>query len=141
MTDRRHWNGSVGDRHEHQNVWLRGGVRGPAVTSPWAGWDAYRRRVRSHQKNPPYGFFKKFNTELLYCTQDSESSIKSLSSNSNSRRSSSSSSSGTLFTTLTHQKRSSTDPDLSARRKSYSEQSPTRPGFLSSWWRGYTRGY
>ncbi|KAL1965948.1 hypothetical protein VTN77DRAFT_5081 [Rasamsonia byssochlamydoides] len=41
---RRHWNGSVGDRHEHQNVWLRGGVRGPAVTSPWAGWDADRRR-------------------------------------------------------------------------------------------------
>ncbi|KAL1985245.1 hypothetical protein VTN96DRAFT_8161 [Rasamsonia emersonii] len=110
---RRHWNGSVGDRHEHQNVWLRGGVRGPAVSSPWAGWDAYRRR-------------------------DSETSINSVSS---SRRSSSSPSGTPLFTTLTHQKRSSTDPDLTARRKSYSEQSPVRPGVLASWWHGYTRGY
>lgn len=132
---RRHWNGSVGDRHEHQNVWLRGGVRGPAVSSPWAGWDAYRRRVSRQQKTQ-----FPFNSMICVLTilQDSETSINSVSS---SRRSSSSPSGTPLFTTLTHQKRSSTDPDLTARRKSYSEQSPVRPGVLASWWHGYTRGY
>lgn len=44
---RRHWNGPVGARHEHQNVWLNGGVRSPAPPAPWSGWDADRkRRVR-----------------------------------------------------------------------------------------------
>jgi hypothetical protein len=46
---RRHWNGEVGARHEHQNVWMNGGARSPATTAPWAGWDADKkeRRVRS----------------------------------------------------------------------------------------------
>ena len=45
---RRHWNGDLGARHEHQNVWMNGGARSPATTAPWAGWDAQQkeRRVR-----------------------------------------------------------------------------------------------
>lgn len=44
----RHWHGQVGSRHEHQNVWMNGGVRSTAPSAPWAGWDAdKKRRVRS----------------------------------------------------------------------------------------------
>lgn len=33
---RRHWHGSPGARHEHENVWTHGGAKGPAVRAPWA---------------------------------------------------------------------------------------------------------
>jgi len=38
-TPKRHWNGTVGNRHEHQNVWMIGGARAPAQISPWAGME------------------------------------------------------------------------------------------------------
>ncbi|KAH8693668.1 hypothetical protein BGW36DRAFT_259478, partial [Talaromyces proteolyticus] len=44
---KRHWHGEVGARHEHQNVWMNGGVRSPAGPAPWSGWDAERKRRAS----------------------------------------------------------------------------------------------
>lgn len=44
---RRYWNGTVGARYEHPNVWMNGGVRSTAPSAPWSGWDAdKKRRVR-----------------------------------------------------------------------------------------------
>lgn len=34
--ERRHWHGTAGDRHEHHNVWMQGGAKGPSSRAPWA---------------------------------------------------------------------------------------------------------
>ncbi|KAF3402926.1 hypothetical protein DPV78_004340 [Talaromyces pinophilus] len=107
---RRHWKGPVGARHEHQNVWMNGGVRSTAPPAPWSGWDADRKR------------------------RESESSTKS----NESRRSSGNGKA--LFETLHSQKRGSfSDPNNEQRKKSYAEMLPEK-GFFGKWWRGYTTG-
>ncbi|RAO66994.1 uncharacterized protein BHQ10_003006 [Talaromyces amestolkiae] len=107
---RRHWNGSVGARHEHQNVWTNGGVRSTAPSAPWAGWNADKKR------------------------RESESSTKS----NESRRSSGTGK--PLFETLHSQKRGSfSDPSDEQRRKSYDEMMPEK-GFFGKLWHGYTKG-
>jgi len=108
---RRHWNGIIGDRHEHQNVWVSGGVKGPAVISPWAGWDAHRRRA----------------------------SDASTGSASEANASPSSPKSPNLFANLSQQKRNSTDAQANERRKSFADQLP-KNGFISSIWHGWTKG-
>ncbi|KAE8147674.1 hypothetical protein BDV25DRAFT_28902 [Aspergillus avenaceus] len=115
----RHWHGSIGDRYEHHNVWVRGG---PA--------QAYMA-----QRPAP--------TETANAMSDRrESTSSSMSSGSQSpptapnRRSSQG---GGLFEGLTNQKRNSTDPMSAARRASYNDQAQ-QGGFFSKWWDGYTRG-
>ncbi|EED15238.1 conserved hypothetical protein [Talaromyces stipitatus ATCC 10500] len=109
---RRHWNGQPGARHEHQNVWLNGGIRSTAPSAPWAGWDAHKKRRES----------------------ESSSSTKST----ESRRSSGTGKS--LFDTLHTQKRGSySDPSHEQRRKSYAEMMPEK-GFFGKLWHGYTSG-
>ena len=51
MTDdaRRHWHGNPGNRHEHHNVWVQGGPKGPSARAAWAltpEMIANSRRVR-----------------------------------------------------------------------------------------------
>lgn len=130
---RRHWNGSVGSRHEHQNVWMNGGVRSTAPSAPWAGWNAdKKRRVRSpFPSNPQLTFIL---TNIVWCRQESESSTKS----NESRRSSGNGKA--LFETLHSQKRGSfSDPSHEQRRKSYAEMMPEK-GFFGKLWHGYTTG-
>ncbi|CRG88004.1 hypothetical protein PISL3812_05028 [Talaromyces islandicus] len=107
---RRHWNGEIGARHEHQNVWMNGGVRSPAGPAPWAGWDADRKR------------------------RASEASAKSTGSTS----SSSGKTNSPLFEKLHTQKRGS-DASSAERRKSWAEMAPEK-GFFERLWHGYTRG-
>ncbi|KAJ9300957.1 hypothetical protein DTO271G3_2121 [Paecilomyces variotii] len=109
---RRHWNGAPGDRHEHHNVWLRGGIKGPAQTAPWK------------LDSPIEG------------TSQRRTSDASTSSNSSNRRKSSTPG---LFANLTTQKRDSPDPASAARRMSFNEQI-AKGGAFSKWWHGYTRG-
>jgi len=112
IAPKRHWNGIAGDRHEHQNVWLNGGIKGPAVTSPWAGWDAHRRRASDASTG-----------SAGEATAGSPSSPKPSS----------------LFTNLTQQKRNSTDVQANERRKSFADQLP-KNGFISTMWHGWTKG-
>jgi hypothetical protein len=111
ISPKRHWNGAVGDRHEHQNVWLNGGVKSPAVTSAWAGWDSHRRRA----------------------------SDASTSSSNDVMGSSSSPKSPSRFVNLSQQKRNSTDAQAAERRKSFADQLPDK-GFFANMWHGWTRG-
>ncbi|KAL5359220.1 hypothetical protein BJX96DRAFT_147998 [Aspergillus floccosus] len=130
----RHWHGSVGDRYEHSNVWVRGG---PAT--------AYRRPSASaipatasastvgHDMNDRRG------------SAASDMSAGSMSSSANTgssppgRRRSSGHGPSTLFESLTSQKRTSEDASAAARRASYTDQAQ-KGGFFSKWWEGYTRG-
>ncbi|KAL1858458.1 hypothetical protein Plec18167_006979 [Paecilomyces lecythidis] len=109
---RRHWNGAPGDRHEHHNVWLNGGVKGPATAAPW-------------KLDPP-----------AEGTEQRRTSDASTSSNSSNRRKSSTAG---LFSNLTTLKRDSPDPASVARRQSFNDQI-AKGGVFSKWWDGYTRG-
>jgi hypothetical protein len=142
-TPKRHWNGTVGNRHEHQNVWMIGGARAPAQISPWAGME---RRVSSISLPFCGRFLFYFIIFLrggshasitvidhyLVSIQDSDSSTKSNGNDSNR--------SNPLFNGLTTQKRNVADQTIVERRKSFTEQVP-RTGFFSTWWHGYTKGH
>ncbi|KAE8383036.1 hypothetical protein BDV26DRAFT_252541 [Aspergillus bertholletiae] len=116
----RHWHGTMGDRYEHLNVWVRGGppqpyiARRPSATEAASATDDRRESVSSStssdSNNPPTA--------------------------PNRRRSSQGAS---LFESLTNQKRNATDPASEARRASYNDQMQ-QGGFFAKWWEGYTRG-
>ncbi|KAL4778288.1 hypothetical protein BJX76DRAFT_149121 [Aspergillus varians] len=121
----RHWHGSLGDRYEHHNVWVRGG---PAST-----YTATRPST---------------STTDAFATSDRRSSSASDSSASaherspptvSERRRSSGHGPSTLFESLTNQKRDSTDGAFAARRQSWNEQAQ-HGGYFSKWWSGYTGG-
>ncbi|KAA8649069.1 uncharacterized protein ATNIH1004_004961 [Aspergillus tanneri] len=118
----RHWHGSIGDRHEHHNVWV---VGGPPQT--YVG----HRPSMSETAN------------AMADRRDSASSARPATNNTGNsppvapdRRRSSGHGPSTLFESLTSQKRNSTD---AARRASFHDQSQ-QGGFFSKWWEGYTRG-
>ncbi|KAL2833458.1 hypothetical protein BDW59DRAFT_156954 [Aspergillus cavernicola] len=121
----RHWHGTIGDRYEHHNVWVRGG--------PSQAYMATRPST---------------STTDAFATSDRRSSSASdTSANAEARsppsvaerRKSSSHGPSTLFESLTSQKRNSTDSTFAARRQSWNEQAQ-QGGFFSKWWEGYTRG-
>ncbi|KAJ5675651.1 hypothetical protein N7462_008548 [Penicillium macrosclerotiorum] len=128
---KRHWHGNPGDRHEHLNVWMSGGSKGPASRAAWAltpEMMAASRRDSSSStgsaSNQP--------------AADSNNSSQPYSSVNERRRSSAGSGSG-LFSNLHTQKRESTDPNMVDRRASWSEQQQ-KGGVFSKLWEGYTRG-
>ncbi|RHZ72961.1 hypothetical protein CDV55_108232 [Aspergillus turcosus] len=113
---KRHWHGTVGDRYEHQNVWVSGG---PIQTLPG--------RRPSTDMNDRHD-----STSSESSTTSAQSPTRS---GSGERRRSSSG----LFGSLTSTKRNAADPSIAARRQSYLEQSK-QGGFLSKLWNTYTRG-
>ena len=137
---KRHWNGTVGNRHEHQNVWMIGGARAPAQISPWAGME---RRVSSTSVTSWVYYVDIGGSHALksesfidhyLITQNSDSSTKSNGNDSPGR-------SNPLFNGLTTQKRNAADHTIVERRKSFAEQVPPRTGIFSTWWHGYTKGH
>ncbi|KAL2808103.1 hypothetical protein BJX63DRAFT_436425 [Aspergillus granulosus] len=135
-TSPRHWHGTVGDRYEHHNVWVRGGpssaykaTRPSTTTSTTDAFASTDRRVcLTASYWPP--------SQHLYSSNASDSSTNagahSPPSVGERRRSS-------LFENLTNQKRNSGDDTFAARRQSWNEQAQPG-GFFSKWWDGYTRG-
>ncbi|OJJ44657.1 hypothetical protein ASPZODRAFT_144618 [Penicilliopsis zonata CBS 506.65] len=132
MTDdsRRHWHGDIGNRHEHQNAWVRGGIMQNILRPVWAPNEPEKDRRGSDSS-----------------TMSAVSSASAANESSNSppsvadkRRRSSVHGSGPLFQNLSNQKRNSTDADAASRRASFMEQSE-KGGMLSKWWEGYTRGH
>ncbi|KAJ5860836.1 uncharacterized protein N7529_008146 [Penicillium soppii] len=125
---RRHWHGTAGDRHEHLNVWMNGGAKGPSARAAWAmppGTENATRRdsTTSNSSN----------------TANNANGSPAIPTVSERRRSSSGGSSAGLFANLQSQKRDSTDPEMTARRASWNEQA-AKGGMFSNWWNGYTRG-
>ncbi|KAL4927119.1 uncharacterized protein BDV17DRAFT_132191 [Aspergillus undulatus] len=120
----RHWHGSVGDRYEHHNVWVRGGQS-----------SAYRR--------PSTGAADAFGTTDRRSSSASDASANNDSARSppslGERRRSSGHGPSTLFESLTSQKRNPYDGAFAERRKSWQEQAHPG-GFFSKWWSGYTGG-
>ncbi|OKL64063.1 hypothetical protein UA08_00163 [Talaromyces atroroseus] len=100
---RRHWNGEVGARHEHQNVWMNGGARATAPMAPWAGWDADKKERRT-----------------------SDSSTRSNSSTSSGSKS-------LFDSLNTQKRGSFSDADQAQRRRSYAEMLPERGFFSRMW--------
>ncbi|KAL2835715.1 hypothetical protein BJY01DRAFT_252404 [Aspergillus pseudoustus] len=127
QTSPRHWHGTVGDRYEHHNVWVRGG--------PSSAYKATRPSTTT-------------TTAEAFATTDRRSSSASDSSANagagsppslGERRRSSGHGPSSLFENLTNQKRNAGDDTFAARRQSWNEQAHPG-GFFSKWWDGYTRG-
>ncbi|KAL4890931.1 hypothetical protein BDV59DRAFT_75749 [Aspergillus ambiguus] len=129
----RHWHGSVGDRYEHTNVWVRGGpptsYRRPSTSAVPATASA---STISNDMNDR-------RSSAASDVSASASSSANTGSSPPGRRRSSGHGPSTLFESLTSQKRSAEDPSVAARRASYTEQAQ-KGGFFSKWWDGYTRG-
>ncbi|RAK80666.1 uncharacterized protein BO72DRAFT_445233 [Aspergillus fijiensis CBS 313.89] len=128
----RHWHGDPGNRHEHLNVWVRGGPSSPYFRRP----------------SVPGGSVYTTATGPEMTTDRRGSSSSDMSSNSTNMSSSpprapdrrrSSGQNSSLFEGLTSQKRNSADPNFASRRESYTEQAQTG-GMFARWWDGYTRG-
>ncbi|KAI2924868.1 hypothetical protein CBS63078_2398 [Aspergillus niger] len=122
----RHWHGTVGDRYEHHNVWVRGGppepYRRPSIPTTTAATATSDRRGSD--------------------SSDMSSNSANLSNSPPSigdRRRSTGHGASSLFESLTSQKRNSTDQTLNTRRESWNEQGQ-QGGFFAKWWDGYTRG-
>ncbi|KAJ5309017.1 hypothetical protein N7508_004396 [Penicillium antarcticum] len=125
---RRHWHGNPGDRHEHHNVWMNGGAKGPSSRAAWAMPEG----TISDRRDSTTSTSSNNNSNT-----NASPSIPSLSDR---RRSSASSSGGGLFANLQSQKReSNTSADMANRRASWAEQA-SKGGAFSKWWDGYTRG-
>ncbi|EAW25352.1 uncharacterized protein NFIA_108450 [Aspergillus fischeri NRRL 181] len=115
---KRHWHGTVGDRYEQLNVWVRGGAiqtlpgRRPStdVNDRHDSTSSESSTTPAHGASPPRN-------------------------GSGERRRSSTG----LFEGLTSTKRNATDPSVAARRQSWLEQSE-QGGYLSKLWNTYTRG-
>ncbi|KAF4216730.1 hypothetical protein CNMCM8980_007277 [Aspergillus fumigatiaffinis] len=115
---KRHWHGTVGDRYEQLNVWVRGGAiqtlpgRRPStdVNDRHDSTSSESSTSSAHGASPPRN-------------------------GSGERRRSSTG----LFEGLTSTKRNATDPSVAARRQSWLEQSE-QGGYLSKLWNTYTRG-
>ncbi|KAL4873236.1 hypothetical protein BDV12DRAFT_192723 [Aspergillus spectabilis] len=121
----RHWHGSIGDRYEHHNVWVRGGqsqpykASRPSTTTTDAFATIDRRSSSASDTSANAG-------------ERSPPSVGE-------RRKSSGHGPSTLFENLTNQKRNSGDDTFAARRQSWNEQSHPG-GYFSKWWAGYTGG-
>ncbi|GKZ31953.1 hypothetical protein AbraIFM66950_000933 [Aspergillus brasiliensis] len=123
----RHWHGTVGDRYEHHNVWVRGGppepYRRPSIPITTAATATSDRRGSD--------------------SSDMSSNSANLSNSPppsiGDRRRSTGHGASSLFESLTSQKRNSTDQSLNTRRESWNEQGQ-QGGFFAKWWDGYTRG-
>ncbi|OQE39111.1 hypothetical protein PENCOP_c007G02341 [Penicillium coprophilum] len=120
----RHWHGSIGDRHEHTNVWMQGGAKSPSGRAAWAMPGTDNRRDS--------------NTSTSSNGNKASEGIAANPSGPGERRRSSAGSNG-LFSNLHTQKRESTNPDMANRRASWNEQA-AKGGMFSQWWDGYTRG-
>ncbi|KAJ5096105.1 hypothetical protein NUU61_005461 [Penicillium alfredii] len=131
---RRHWHGNPGDRHEHLNVWVQGGPKGPSGRAAWAMLPGMETTRRDSNTSTSSATSNANNANNAGGTAASPT-LPSVSE----RRRSSTSSSGALFSNLQTQKRQSTDPDMVSRRASWNEQSQ-QGGFFSKLWEGYTRG-
>ncbi|KAL4921302.1 hypothetical protein BDW62DRAFT_208628 [Aspergillus aurantiobrunneus] len=121
----RHWHGTVGDRYEHHNVWVRGGppstymARRPSTSTTDATATSDRRSSSASENSA--------NTNERAPPTVAE------------RRRSSAHGPSSLFESLTSQKRNPNDGAFAARRQSWNEQA--RPGgYFSKWWSGYTGG-
>ncbi|EAW10240.1 uncharacterized protein ACLA_047090 [Aspergillus clavatus NRRL 1] len=108
----RHWHGTVGDRYEQPNVWVRGGAP---------------------QSFPHNSSFNIMGTDMSDRHDSAASDTSSNSSNSPTRRRSS------MFEGLAGQKRNANDPNMTVRRESWKEQGE-KGGFFSQLWDGYTKG-
>ncbi|PYH73829.1 uncharacterized protein BO88DRAFT_432184 [Aspergillus vadensis CBS 113365] len=122
----RHWHGTVGDRYEHLNVWVRGGppetYRRPSIPTTTAATATSDRRGSD--------------------SSDMSSNSANLSNSPPSvgdRRRSTGHGASSLFESLTSQKRNSTDQTFNTRRESWNEQGQ-QGGLFAKWWDGYTRG-
>ncbi|GAQ07931.1 hypothetical protein ALT_5252 [Aspergillus lentulus] len=115
---KRHWHGTVGDRYEQLNVWVRGGA---IQTLPG--------RRPSTDMNDRHDSTS---------SESSNASAKGASPPRNGSGERRRSSTG-LFEGLTSTKRNATDPSVAARRQSWLEQSE-QGGYLSKLWNTYTRG-
>jgi hypothetical protein len=146
---KRHWHGTVGDRYEQLNVWVRGGAI-QTLPGRRPSTDVNDRHVRlTSFLETTVRQFLSSSTLILFLPvltiqQDSTSSESSTSSahgaspprnGSGERRRSSTG----LFEGLTSTKRNATDPSVAARRQSWLEQSE-QGGYLSKLWNTYTRG-
>ncbi|RAL05874.1 uncharacterized protein BO80DRAFT_421075 [Aspergillus ibericus CBS 121593] len=126
----RHWHGTVGDRYEHHNVWVRGGppqaYRRPSIPTTTEATAARPDITDRRGSN---------SSDMSSNSANASNSPPSI----GDRRRSSGHGPSSLFESLTSQKRSSTDQNLNTRRESWNEQGQ-QGGFFSKWWDGYTRG-
>ncbi|KAL4798936.1 hypothetical protein BDV19DRAFT_386013 [Aspergillus venezuelensis] len=120
----RHWHGDIGNRHEHHNVWVRGGQS-----------SAYRRPSTGASDAFATNTERRSSSASDTSAKAGERSPPSL----GERRRSSGHGPSTLFESLTNQKRSPYDGAFAERRKSWNEQAAPG-GFFSKWWSGYTGG-
>ncbi|KAJ5949589.1 hypothetical protein N7454_001173 [Penicillium verhagenii] len=137
-SERRHWHGMAGDRHEHHNVWTAGGAKGPTSRAPWALTPEMMANLNARKGSDASTSSNSANANAAAGTTNASGSppIPSISER---RRSSASSGSGGLFSNLHSQKRESVDPTMAGRRASWNEQQ-AQGGYFSKLWNGYTRG-
>ncbi|EYE94900.1 uncharacterized protein EURHEDRAFT_456786 [Aspergillus ruber CBS 135680] len=121
----RHWHGSIGDRHEHHNVWVRGGS--PQVYYP-------ARRASSSSEASTSSMDRRTSSAN---TPSNPSNQNTAPPSVGDRRRSSN---AMLFSGLSTQKRDPLNTNMATRRESWKEQS-NQGGFLSKWWDGYTKGH
>ncbi|KAJ5156748.1 hypothetical protein N7492_009551 [Penicillium capsulatum] len=149
MTDdpRRHWHGNPGDRHEHLNVWVQGGPKGPSPRAAWALTPEMMRRDSSTSTAstgstvnaaPTVNANANANANTNANAGTASNASPTFPSISERRRSSAGSGAG-LFANLQSQKRESGDPDMVTRRASWNDQMQ-KGGVFSKLWNGYTRG-
>ncbi|ODM24188.1 hypothetical protein SI65_01778 [Aspergillus cristatus] len=121
----RYWHGSIGDRHEHHNVWVRGGS--PQVYYP-------ARRASSSSEASTSSMDRRTSSADSASNPSSQNTVPP---NVGDRRRSSN---AVLFSGLSTQKRNPLDTNMATRRESWKEQS-NPGGFFSKWWDGYTKGH
>ena len=149
MTDNthRHWKGEFGNRHEHQNVWTKGGSKISAGRAPWALTPEMMTKPNNNRREcPPIPSYLSShsvpNKNSQACDTTSSENVtnkpRSSQTLSERRRSSAGSSAG-LFSKLQTQKRESGDAGMVGRRESWNEQRE-QGRFLSKLWDEYTRG-
>ncbi|KAJ5708241.1 hypothetical protein N7488_008042 [Penicillium malachiteum] len=132
--ERRHWHGTAGDRHEHHNVWMQGGAKGPSSRAPWALTPEMMANLNA-RKGSDASTASTGNANATTTNQAGSPTVPTVNER---RRSSASSGSSGLFSNLHSQKRQSDDAAMAARRASWNEQQgPT--SWFGKLWDGYTR--
>ncbi|BDD58533.1 hypothetical protein MPDQ_002544 [Monascus purpureus] len=137
MSDaRRHWHGIMGDRHEHQNVWVRGGGFPQSQPQTLAPQPSETRTIEERRDSTAS---TASNTSSTSGPADQGTGNMGQMRQTERRSSAMGARSPSLFQNLVDQKRNSADPSLAQRRQSWNEQMPSG-GFLSKWWDEYTKG-